>query len=347
MSKFWNKMFILNGETIGNDLFISQERPPFFGNKTYKHKSSFREDFSEKELLVLEKLYKNSFKIVNDNKFLVLASTIKNYMKLGCEISSISIKKKVIGSIISFLVPLHIKDAEVPIVEKSDKFRRVCKNNNDFVFSCTSYLTLKKKYQGKGLGMALIQESLQEAYDNGCIGAYFINRVSRCSNSIPFNYYLLNLQNFAEIVCFTEKVTKINAEDALKYYFEKCKDLKIFFSPSLKYWKKWIKVFPTYLVKRNNMNIGIFSIKYYNIYISATQRELKYSGNLLCIGEQPVTFHALTNTCKLLQYDFLNVSDLGYINENSNENSNENTNYVNFYNCKMKITKNEFNLPIF
>lgn len=60
MGKFWNKMLILEKDDkepiSGNALFISQERPLFFVDKVYKHKSSFKDTFSDKDILILEKL---------------------------------------------------------------------------------------------------------------------------------------------------------------------------------------------------------------------------------------------------------------------------------------------------
>lgn len=251
----------------------------------------------------------------------------------------------------SFFLPLHINNAENIIVEKSDRFKKLCKDDDNLVFSCTSYLTLKKKYQGKGLGMALIQESLQMGYDNGCIGAYFVNKISRCSNSIHFKFYGVELKSLNVPIhnLNSVKVDKTNAEEALNYYLEQGKNLKTFFSPSLIYWKKWIKVFPTYIIKKNGLNIGLFSLKYYNIYISVTKKELKYCGNLLCIGQQPETLNALIHTCKK-NYDFLNIAALGSIDEDMLKNLNitaSNSNYINFYNCKMIISKDDFHLPIF
>jgi len=381
MSKYWNKMeilrqgkqFLKNQEEKekNKDLFISQNKPAFFVNKDYyKVKTSSLYIFSVSELQQLSDFYCKNYRIGKSNNTIMLyKNNIENLLNINCELLTIYEDKNLIGSIISIIVPLYIniKDINNTIrVEQSERSNFYKQNpKKNIIFACSSFLILGDKYRGKGLGMALIQESLQILYENGGLGAYFINTVSRCDNSIPLFswYYPLNLQkldackfnypkdyktyfNLEKI----ENIVKVdikNSKQSYDFYFDYMKDKNIYFSPSYEYWQKWIESFPTYILFQNEKIIGLFSFN--SNYIRYSSNELNMGILLICIGEQPITLKSALYASKNL-FDIITLYETGELTKKILKNvfaQNSHKSYINFFNTRIKITSAEFYCPLF
>lgn len=397
MSKFWNKMAILreakkynknlnkkgeeNEEDEENSLYISQDKPAFFVNKDYYNvKTSSRDKYSETEIAELSDFYNKNFRVgKSNNTNIVSEEELYKYLSLSSEMLTIRKDSKLLGCMISIYIPTHVNiQYKQSQVCQCEKFDEMCSDNST-VFGCASFLILDESYKGKGLGMALIQESLQSFYEQGGLGAYFVNTVSRCDNSIKFQtwyfpfsfsklnrckynypkdytqYFIQKLEDIKkenlEIRKVKEEIRNVKAENvraAYDFYILQGKDKKFFFIPSFEYWHKWISCFPTYIVLKNNAIIGLFcfrdsAIKYYN------KNEIKVGLTLLCIGEQPYTLK-----CTLLKaselYDIINFYELADLNKallSSILAQKGQIRYINFYNTRLNLQASEFYAPIF
>ena len=239
------------------------------------------------------------------------------------------------------------------------------KTDNSFFFGCGSYLILDKNYRGNGLGMVLIQESLQILYDNGGLGSYFINTVSRCDNSIPLIkwIYPLNLdkldschfvypnnyRNRFEIGEKSEaiKVDEINIKEVYDFYIEYMKDKKVYFSPSLEYYRKWIKMYPTYILKDEKIE-GLFSLRSNVIWYPTLRTNINTGYCITCIGKNiDIVIKQVLYEAKKY-FDVLIFYELGDVNSNNLNNIFAQKNhkaYINFFNTTFKLDKSEFYAP--
>ena len=367
-SQYWNKMQILRKhKSKNNQLFISTNKPPFFVKKDYTLKTSSKHQFTDEELKIISDFYRRKYRVnkstVTQN---VTVSDLKKYLYLDCELLNIY-KDEIIGSIISIYLPINIKtELEKNTIPNKDKIYKISKDA--IIFPCTSFLITDDKYRGKGYGMSLIQESLQTGYELGVLGAFFINDVSRCDNSIPlytwyypFNFDKLDACNFVYPKyykhCFQVKyekeikqVDENNYERAYDFYINYLKDKVFYFSPSLEYWKKWINCFPTYLIfDHKNEIIGLFSYDY-NLLKFLSYHDYIHRGCLItCIGKQPEVLHASISQGRKM-FDILNIFEIGDINMTLLKSvfaQGSSKGYINFYNTRLKIKAEDFYVPLF
>src|SRR5581483_9964308 len=194
MSQYWKNMFIWNRKNNTNNLFISQDKPVFPINTSSSEVKVIASSNTKIEVHALSIFYSNNFRINNSEYTNCLTETdINNYLSINSEIVNLYNGPEIIGSIINILVPIEIgTELNKNINQYSDR-SKTYGIENSHVFACSSYLILKHKYRNKGFGMKLIQESLQILHQHGGLGAYFVNRVSRCANSIELNWYILPL----------------------------------------------------------------------------------------------------------------------------------------------------------
>ena len=106
-SQYWNKMQILRKhKKPNNQLFISQDKPPFFVKKDYTLKTSSKHQFTDEELKIISDFYRRKYRVnkstVTQN---VTVSDLKKYLYLDCELLTIY-KDEIIGSIISICLPI-------------------------------------------------------------------------------------------------------------------------------------------------------------------------------------------------------------------------------------------------
>lgn len=370
MSKYWMKMEILRAskkyQIKTDQLFISEERPAFFVNRNYYDvKTSSKHIFTEEEIQQISNLYRYNYRIgKSPNAISVSTEQIRQFLNLDSEVLTIHKNNVFIGCMVSILVPISIKD-KIDIRENSKRFDFFKAKEDNLVFAYASFLVLEKNHRKKGLGMALIQESLQILYDNGGLGAYFINTVSRCDNAIPLLtwYYPLNLEKldnckynypreykskFILKECKENMIIRIdntNEKIAYEFYMKYGKDKKVYFSPSFNYWKIWIKVFPTFIVKQEEIK-GLFSFSSNNIWYPLHNTMINNGYLIICIGEN-ILSSALLESKKY--FDILNISEVGDIKSSNLINifaQKSNKSYINFFNTTLSITASDFYVPL-
>jgi hypothetical protein len=352
-------------------LFISQERPAFFVNKEYYNvKTSSEYIFSAEELKQISAFYCRNYRIGKSNNTIqVDLNDLNRYINVLSELLIIKNENNLLGSIISFNIPIKI-NSEINIkvlIKSSDRFN-FFKSENSLMFGCSSFLILDEKYRGKGFGMALIQESLQKLYEYGGLGAYFINTVSRCDNSIPLFswFYPLNLEKL-DTCKFNypkdyksyfilkdegrriEKVEDKNVKNAYDFYMNYVKDKKFYFAPSYEYWQKWIQSFPTFLIYKDNEISGLFSFNSNNVRYALLRSEIMNGILLTCIGEQPETLQSSLFTAKKF-FDILTIHETGDLTKKVLLNvfaQNSHKCYINFFNTRLKIDASDFYCPLF
>jgi hypothetical protein len=338
--------------------------------KDYEVKESSTYNFSDEELINISSFYCNNFRIGNgNNTIMVTVSDLKKFLSIGAVVLTIFKGGNLIGSIISTIIPLKIYQFN----NEDNKILNYKKDNTTFGFGCTSSLILEASLRGKGLGMALIQESLQLLYHNVGLGAYFINTVSRCDNSIPLSSWTFPLNfdkldkckfdyrsdykiYFAKMLedekIMIKKVDECNNNVVLAhdFYFNQVKDKKLYFAPSLEYWEKWILCFSTYLVYDKEQTLtGIFSFNSRIIKYPTNRVELNTGSLILCIGSQPMVLKAALFTAKSL-FDLAFLFEIGDINKeilNSIFAQKTHTSYINFFNMRIKLNKEDFFAPPF
>ena len=384
MSKYWNKMeimrqgkrFLKNEKEKGNDgeLFISQDRPAFFVNKDYYTvKTSSNYDFSDNERKSIADFYGNNYRIDrSNNTIMVSKNDLDRFLNTRCELLTLH-TDKLIGSIVSLIIPLHINVPGIDnkiLVDQGDRINFYKSDANVIVFACASFLILDSKMRGKGMGMALIQESLQILYDNGGLGAYFINKVSRCDNSLSLVswYYPLNfdkldackydysrdyksyfVNNLEGVGLDVKKVVEENARIAYDFYFNSMKGKKFYFSPSYEYWLKWLESFPTYILLEKSEIVGLFCFNSDNIRYPLHRVELMTGKLIICIGKQPETLKSSLFIAKSL-YDMLTLYQVGDLNEKvltSVFAQKSHKSYINFFNTRLLLSASDFHAPLF
>jgi len=369
MIKYWNNMNILRKrKKIDYDnLFISNKNPNFHIDKKYNYQY---ENFSGNEIKKISNFYNNNYTVYgNSNINQVNVDDINRYLNSCYELVTIKNSSQIIGCMFSIYLPMKINiSINKNKNEDSEIFEHI-KSKDSIIFAYSSFLVLHYKYRGKGLGMSIIQKSLNIGYDKGCIGAYFINSVSRCDNSIPlfswnfiFNFEkldplnniysnnhrkLFNIKENKNII--VEKVNNENLKKSYNFYNSYCENKKFYFSPNYEYWEKWVKIFPTYIVFENNKIIGVFCFENKWIYHTKSRNYI-YTGHLVtCIGEQPKILNSALTTGKNI-FDYLVMYEIGDLNKNilSNVNAQQTAkNFINFYNTTIRLKSDEIFIPIF
>ena len=373
---FWNKMEILRSSkhfamsqekrTNSQELFISLDKPIFFSNKyNYVVKTSSTDFCDEKEL---SQFYSSNFRIgKSNNTILVSVAEIRKFLTISAEILTIRIEEKLAGCMISFILPLQI-NINTNKYHKQTVYDNIKDSTDNIVFACASYLILDKKFRGKGMGMALIQESLQLFHEYGGLGSYFINLVSRCDNSIQIlNWcFPLNLEKFDKCNFpypkdyrhrfqihekgIAEKVCENNIKKAHTFYMNYVKDKKVYFSPSLEYYSKWISVFPTYIVYDYDKIVGLFSFSERKVWYPSLNSIIISARCITCIGHD-IDFIMIQSILEAKKdFDILYFYELGDVkSENLNKifAQKDYRTYINFFNTTLKVSASDFYSPPF
>lgn len=352
MSKYWNNMNILKKVSDMKNLFISDTfhyiENKNFENKNFEIKTG---NYTDKDLEEISNFYCNNLLMIEDNNLInIYVSDLKRYINLDCAIVVLKVDNRIIGSMISILTPIKIKtDLNKSENIYSDLFKKI-KTERSYVFGCSSFLALNYKYREKGFGMKIIQSSLKIHHENGGLGAYFINKISRCNNSIKFNSWYIELnKKINQTNTNFVKVDDTNIIEAYKFYINYGNDKKFYFDPSFEYWIKWVKSFPTYYVIEKDIITSLFFFDYKSIYYPISRKIVNIVNLILFIGDTK-NFNSCITIAKE-KYDILVIYELGDISSNVLKNINANIsntrNYINFYNTAIKLKSEEIYIPIF
>jgi len=216
--------------------------------------------------------------------------------------------------------------------------------------------------------MILIQKSLQTAYNNGIICAYFLNSVPRCKNAVKIKKWVfpVNPDRLDHLKVdyprkyrssyFIEKKNEIiklnqdNSEKSLQIYLELMKDKIFYMKPDLDYWKRIIENCDIYMVKDTEKCIGFFSTFKITCYVPKKKYELENGNVFFCFGKQPETVKSMIYQCRQDGYDFLMLQESGDLNKYIlnrimaiNTGKEE---YLNFYNTRISIQASEIYIPL-
>lgn len=385
MSQYWDKMLILKnnlGSESSKDLLISQEPPVFFAPKgpfTIHNLNFCEKNTNEKILDELSSFYCKNNVLASGNMTKVSKNDLKKYMNAGLsEIVYLrnKISKDVIGSILNVLLPIRLNmDINLDVlVAKTERYRQISSSDDprDVVFAVTTFLNNAKNWRGKGLGMVLIQKSLQLAYDAGVVCAYFLNTTPRCTNAVeikcwtfPLNIPKLqtykisfNRRYIDYYLGFSSNDVQINLADHKnkelhERYLSLVKDKKFALFPDWIYWKRWVENFNTYGVIKNKEIIGVFSIIKYTVYVPACGKEIEYGNRLFCAAEKGYEL----DVCKALlvqaqkeKIDIILLQEIGdWTNEILTElhaQKSKVSDYLNFYNTQIKLEPSDIYAPM-
>lgn len=355
------------------DLFLSQKIPTVLKNTIdYSVKNSRAHNFSDEELKEISKFYNNNNRVDNSNSITSVSfNDLKRFLNLKPELLVIYVDGKILGCIITIIFPANIEtelNKEV-LVPKHQELIDFYNPEDVLITGCASYLILDMNHRRKGLGMALIQESLSVLHKNiGGVFAYFMNSKSRCNNSIPINiwYFPLNLKKLDECkfpyprnykrlfnldgeINNSIIVDKNNSEKAYNFYINYVKNKKFKFLPGLTFWNKWIESFPTYItVTDGNIN-GIFSFNSNKMWHSSYMTVLNTGYILFCLGDQPSTLKKSLFQAKMM-FDIINIYPVGDLTDRylSQVFAQKNGKlYINFYNLNIFLTAQDFYSPLF
>lgn len=366
VSTFWNKMKIFTKDRKNvdvNELYISQELPEFSVRNDYTKKR----EYNSIEIKELSNFYRYNFRIgKSNNSIFVPESDLTNILNMKGEVITIYKDNILVGSIISYEIPVAI-NKKINIPNVITNFDNIKNKHDDVIFGCTTGLILQKKFRGTGLGIILIQESLQRMYETGIKAAYFINNVSRCSNSIPIInwYYPLNLDKLDKCHYLYPREFRnrfsvegsnmsmiVNSDNAIMahdFYTRYVKEKLFYFSPSIEYYQKWIKRFETYVVLENSRITGLFTFNHVSIWYPSLNAVLEIGYLITCIGED-IDF---TIEQVLLQgknsFDLIIFHELGDIKSKNLEKIFAQRNfksYINFFNTPVQLSHADFYAPV-
>ncbi len=373
-SFYWDKMFI-NKLSSPNDFIISYERPAFFVDNKLKLtiKSLYDNNIELSILKDLEKFYAEHNRLNSGNIVLVTKDILKKYIDLNAELVMVFNKNKILGSMLSLSIPVRINmNINIDdIVPKSDKYQKIIPYNPDgknMIFGCTTFLTNHTKYRGKGLGMMLIQKSLQIAYEEGILCAYFLNTTKRSTNAIPIRswYYPLNLPIMDKYNIYYHKrykqyynfklppnieITRVSdIEGSLNIYLDLVKDKTFYLNPDMNFWSSWVQLFDTYIVKSDGNVVGIFTIKYLDNHIPSISQNIKGGQILLCVGKQPETIKSLIHICREDQRDIVYLQQYGDLTDKILQDllaiNTKKYDYMNFYNTSIQLKSTDIYIPL-
>lgn len=392
---YWDKMLIVREEEKGRDvkgdeLIISQQRPSFFAaEKIPKFLSVICLDdesltLNEKTLQKVSDFYTKNNLMLSGNMNRVKPLDLMKFINLDAELVLIKFRQKIIGSMLSILFPIRIacvfsegelininSDNRVNTSQKSIRHENIVgKEREDFVFANATFLNNHKKWRGKGLGMVLIQKSLQIAYDQSILCAYFLNTKPRCSNAVTIKnwIYPINPDRLDKLhIDYPRKyrstytfslptnhslilVNENNAQEALDSYLELVKNKKFYFNPNISYWRKWIVNHNTYMLKIDTKFVGIFCTNKITTYIPSKKCELEHGNILFCVGKQPETLMSLLFQCRQNGYDMLMLQEYGDLNKYLLTNilaiNTGTSDYLNFYNTRIRINPEDIYAPL-
>ena len=374
-------MFIF-GRSGGGKLFISDEEPNFSAKSKIKDfkvlcidekEIELSEDFLNK----LSKFYIKNNLMASGNMNRIKPIDILKFTNIGAELVVIQ-KEKILGSILSVLFPIKL----VSELENNNQIKKTYrytdivpviqnKEENVHVFASTTFLNNHKKYRGKGLGMILIQRSLQLAHKQGILGAYFLNTVKRNDNAVKIKNWVfpVNPNNLDKYQIDYDRrykskytfsfspdykiieVNKVNnnIEEALEFYLSQVKEKKACFYPEISFWKKWIVNFNVFLLQCENKNIGIFCTNKLTSFIPSRKCELENGYVLFCVGKQPETLKAMLFRCRKDNYDLIMLQEVGDLTYSILKNvfaCPVSADYLNFYNTNLSLQPQDIYFPL-
>ncbi len=362
-SKYWSDMFVsgVNDNNL-NNFIISYDKP-------IKYTDNKNITFSN---ILLEKNYDEFCSFINKNNQMSTGNTtllpkseLINLLKLDHFVISLrsKSKNKLIGTIISI---------KLPILNRNEQHSEIIKHG------CTTFLNVHKALRGHGICMALIRNLINFAYDEGIYCDYHTVPFKLGNNSVKIKswYRPLNLEQSIKLGFLYSgyddtqmkrrnrlkyrtilppnhtyvKTTIDNAIVSLKLYQTLTESKKFVFYPDINLWIKWIENFPTYIIYKNNIEIGIVSINTIHCIIDNTKEEGRLALPVICAGDIKSVLPVLIHICNNIGYSVLYLYQYGDINKKSLEKvnalQNKDNSWFSLYNNKINIGEEDISVPL-
>ena len=173
-------------------------------------------------------------------------------------------------------------------------------------------------------------------------GILNLEKLDKCNFHYLKQYRsLYELKEEASFVLINEN----NIEAALNFYFSHMSNKKFYFSPSLFYFKKWISLYPSYIVYKENEIIGLFSYKKETIWYPSLNTKIINGSLLLCIGlDIEFVIKQCISTGKKY-FDILKFFEIGDVSSKNLNNffaQKSYLSYVNFFNITLFLNASDF-----
>ena len=254
------------------------------------------------------------------------------------------------------------------------------KSNNEIVLhGCTSFLNVCSKVRKFGMCAILIRELALYGFENQIFCSYQLSTFKLHENAVKINTWyrpislvrslLLGfsfpgyneLSNFhktrEKFACKAVKgvdvklVKESNAESALEFYLKLVKDKKFAFYPDKNLFKKWIKAYPTYMVK----GLGIFSIGTVNCKMSNGAEGTLASPLLFACSENEgageKVLKSLLSVASDKDFDVFYCNQVGDLTEDVLQScsciKNVTPSYFSLYNNSLKLNEKDIFTPLF
>ena len=146
------------------------------------------------------------------------------------------------------------------------------------------------------------------------------------------------------------KIDKSNMVSSLELYRRLVKDKKFVFYPDINLWEKWVDIFQTYIISKNNNDLGIVSIYTLHCIIEETGEEGRLALPSICVGDMASVLPVLLHICDNLKYSVLYFYQHGDMTEkcmeqiNAIKNSSES--WFSLYNNKINIKAKDISVPL-
>jgi len=352
-------MFISNGDSEG---IISFEKPlQYDENKNIQ----LSRDIQKSEIDEVCKFIRQNNTMSSGNITLITKNQLENYSNLNSLFVLMrgGNKNSLLGTILG--LPLPIKC----LYKKGEEI---------IIHSCTTFLNVVDKLRGFGLCMALIRELIQYGFDKKIYCGYHTVPMKIGDNSIElYSWYRpIDLEKCVESGflypgyndprsekknklkykvkipknCKIEKICGENCEKALFFYYELVREKKFVFYPDLELWKKWIQIYPTFLVTNKEKYIGIFSYSTIYCEMKNTIEDSKLALPIICNGEISIILECLIYEAWKSGHHLIYTYLYGDIDESNLQKiraiKSDSKSYFCLYNNGLKLTVKDISIPL-
>lgn len=331
------------------------------------------EEYDEVQIFI-----RDQNKMASGNYTLLPKSEIERYLRIEtyCVLMRGEGNSKLYGTIFSIPFPIRCS-LSAGIIEKEEYTKNIVVTHG-----CTTFLNMNSKIRKLGLSMHLIRELSLYGHENNIYCSYQLTPFKLCENSFEVSawYRPINLikalslgfpfKGFNELnklmknkmayKCKTPKgynikrVLNKNKDKALSFYKQLVEDKKFVFYPSDEYFFKWIQEFPTYLVQKDKLNVGIYSLK--SVYCKMGETDLD---GTLCLPaffnsipeEKSKVLKCLISTAEERQFDVLYLHSVGDLDPETLKSANStelpNKSWFSLYNNSIILKPEDIHVPLF
>ena len=137
----------------------------------------------------------------------------------------------------------------------------------------------------------------------------------------------------------------------MNIYLQLTDDKKFAFYPDLLLWEKWINIFNTYLIYKNNKPIGVVSLNTIHCIITSANQEGRIANPIICNGDTNIVLPVLLYIVNKLSYDVIYFHQYGDVTVKNMESINciktESDMWFSLYNNRIKLELKDISVPLF